>query len=135
MVRVILNGFEVAPKDVSGEPDIRTTITVDDEDGASLVKTVSGELTFYGTAYVVGLGNNRKWFERIHRGRMDMDKLMKPSMGVAIVTKDGMSDAQVERITRAIDGIPKTQVHMDGDGISLLVRGRLNQRAMLNSRR
>ena len=51
MVRVILNGFEVAPKDVSGEPDIRTTITVEDEDGASLVKTVSGELTFYGTAY------------------------------------------------------------------------------------
>lgn len=54
MVRVVLNGYEVPPKDIFGEDGISTTITVEGgEFGDWLKKAVSGELTFYGKAYEI----------------------------------------------------------------------------------
>lgn len=53
MIRIVLNGEEVPPEQVAGEPDLKTTTEIEGEDGASLLKSVSGELTFYGRAWEI----------------------------------------------------------------------------------
>lgn len=81
---------------------------------------------------VLAVGDNRRWMERIHRGRLDIGKLVNRGGGVPITGKSGDG---TDRIVRAIENQPQTQVHMDGEGISVLVRGRLRQSNMLDTRR
>lgn len=52
-IRVVLNGEEVKPADIAGDPDAKTIYETEGDDGASLLKAVSGELTFYGRAWEI----------------------------------------------------------------------------------
>lgn len=84
---------------------------------------------------VVGIGRNRQWFEHIHRGRKNVDDLMGPKMSVRVEKGgDAISDRQVDRIVGAVERIPKTSVRFDGNGLTMMLRGRLRAQSILKAR-
>jgi hypothetical protein len=50
---VLLNGEAVGPYDIQGEDGITTIITVEDENGEGLKKSITGTLTLYGRAWEI----------------------------------------------------------------------------------
>jgi TP901 family phage tail tape measure protein len=81
---------------------------------------------------VVSVGDNKRWLEQIHRGRVDIGKMLGKNKGVKIGI-DG--DRGADRIVKAIESQPRTSVYMDGEGISMLVQGHIRKTNMLNTRR
>jgi TP901 family phage tail tape measure protein len=80
---------------------------------------------------VVRVGENRKWMERIHRGRVDIGRLLSQRQTTIVpVARDG-----TDRIVKAIEGIPQTYVRMDEQGITMLVRGKLSRADQINARK
>jgi hypothetical protein len=81
---------------------------------------------------VVSLGDNKRWLEQIHRGRIDIGKMMSGKKAIQVGIE---GDRGTDRIVKAIESQPRTSVYMDGDGISMLVQGRIRKANMLNTRR
>lgn len=48
---VHLDGTPIPPEEIEGENGVSVTITAEDDDGETLVKKATGELTFYGNAW------------------------------------------------------------------------------------
>jgi len=66
----------------------------------------------------------------IQLARLDLRKLMQ-----ADKPDPKAIDAQIDRIVGAIEGQGKTSVRMDGEGITVLVRGKLAKRSKILARR
>lgn len=81
---------------------------------------------------VVSLGDNKRWLEQIHRGRVDIGKMLGKGKGLRIGIE---GERGTDRIVKAIQSQPRTSVYMDGDGISMLVQGHIRKTNMLNTRR
>lgn len=83
---------------------------------------------------VVGIGRNKQWFEKIMRGRVNMDQMMSRKAFV-LVGRGGTDDRQVDRIVDAINSQPKTNVRFDRDGVAVMVKGRIRHKERLDALR
>lgn len=82
---------------------------------------------------VVKIGRNRMWFEKIHRGRINMDHLI--GKGVPItVAAGGTSDKQIDRVVDAVNRIPQTGIVFDAEGVTGMVRGNVKQDELFATR-
>lgn len=78
---------------------------------------------------VTSIGRNREWFDRILRGRVNVDHLIHPRAFVKIEAPApaGFSEGQVDRIITALKEQPGTKVttKIDRRGIVQMVQGRI----------
>lgn len=101
---------------------------------------------------VTGKGDNLAEFKRILRDRVDIgaerramlsrlgrrnvDQLMPGKMAVVIERSPAEGfDKHADRIVRAIEQQPRTKVVMDAEGLTVMLRGRLQGSGVVNSRR
>lgn len=76
---------------------------------------------------VTGVGRNRQWFEKILRGRMDIDHMMGAKTAI-MVRGGGVDPKQVDRIVNAIERQPKTSIRVDETGLSIGVERTIARR-------
>lgn len=86
---------------------------------------------------VTGIGRNREWFDRILKGRIDVDRLVQRHGDgpVVKVSAGGTSDKQVEQIVNAVKNIPRTSVRIDRRGITMMILGQQQRESRIRSRR